>query len=69
MGDDLNNDIVHPILRPDLDEGDKKLYTDIATSLGFDTTLKDNMSYMQFMCYNQFCHMELLKMPPALLYQ
>lgn len=69
VASDLNNDIVHPILRPDLDEGDKKLYTDIATSLGFDPTLKDNMSYMQFMCYNQFCHMELLKMPPALLYQ
>ncbi|KAL7542767.1 hypothetical protein ACHAWF_007248 [Thalassiosira exigua] len=66
---DLNNDIVHPILRPDLDENDKKLYTDIATELGYDPTLKDNMSYMQFMNYNQFAYLELLKMPPSLLYQ
>jgi hypothetical protein len=66
---DTNHDIVHPMLRPDLNENDMKIYTDIATALGIDPTLKDQNSYMQFMNYNQICHLELLPMPPTLLYE
>eukprot|EP00978_Attheya_sp_CCMP212_P015632 scaffold40290_cov47-Attheya_sp.AAC.2 len=66
---DTNNDIVHPMLRPDLNANDMKIYTDIATALGIDPTLKDQNSYMQFMNYNQICHLELLPMPPTLLYE
>lgn len=57
---DSNVDIVPPMLRPDIDENDMKMYTEIAKSLDIDPTLKDDMSYMQFMCYNQICHLELL---------
>lgn len=65
---DDNKDIVHPILRPDLNADDMKIFTDIANTLGVDPTLKDKLSYMQFMNYNQICHLELLPMPPTLLY-
>ena len=64
---DTNTDIVHPMLRPDLSGADKKVYNDIVTSLGFDPTLKDDQSYMQFMNYNQICHLELLPVPAMLL--
>lgn len=60
--DDKNLDIVGPMLRPDLREDDLKLYTDIATKLGFDPSLKDKFSYMQFMNYNQICHLEFKPM-------
>jgi hypothetical protein len=66
---DDNKDIVHPMLRPDLSQDDMKTYTEIATAFGIDPTLKDKNSYMQFMNYNQICHLELLAMPPTLLYQ
>jgi hypothetical protein len=66
---DDNTDIVSPMLRPDLREEDMKLYKYIAATLGIDPTLKDKMSYMQFMNYNQICHLELLPMPPTLLYE
>ena len=56
---DKNNDMMHQMLRPDLNEDDMKTYTHIANALGYDPTLKDKESYMQFMCYNQFCHLEL----------
>ena len=69
VASDENKDIVHPILRPDLDEGDMKTYKDIATVLEIDPTLKDKESYMQFMNYNQICHLELFPMPPTLLYE
>lgn len=64
--DDDNKAIVHPILRPDLNEDDMKTYTNIAKTLGVDPTLKDKMSYMQFMNYNQICHLELLPLPSSL---
>ena len=68
VASDNNKDIVHPMLRPDLNKDDMKKYIDIANTLGVDPTLEDNMSYMQFMNYNQICHLELLPMPPTLLY-
>jgi len=66
---DENKDIVHPMLRPDLSEDDLKIYKDIATTLGIDPSLEDRFAYMQFMNYNQICHLELLPMPPKLLYK
>ena len=69
VASDENEDIVHPILRPDLNDDDLKIYTDIATKLDIDPTLEDKMSYMQFMNYNQICHLELLPMPDTLLYE
>ena len=62
---DNNTDIVHPMLRPDLDGDDMKMYTRIANTLGYDPTLNDDESYMQFMNYNQICHLELLPYPPT----
>uniref|UniRef100_A0A7S4RP51 Uncharacterized protein n=1 Tax=Ditylum brightwellii TaxID=49249 RepID=A0A7S4RP51_9STRA len=62
---DKNDDIVHPILRPDLNENDKRIYNNIATELGIDPALRDKESYMQFMNYNQICHLELLPVPPG----
>jgi len=66
---DHNKDIVHPMLRPDLNEDDMKIYREIANKLGIDPTLEDDFSYMQFMNYNQICHLELLTIPPSLLYK
>lgn len=59
VASDKNDDIVHPLLRPDLDNGDQKIYENIATQLGVDPSLKDKESYMQFMNYNQICHLKL----------
>ena len=61
---DQNKDIVAPMLRPDLNKDDMKIYEEIATALGIDPSLEDHFSYMQFMNYNQICHLELLAMPP-----
>ena len=60
---DQNEDIVAPMLRPDLSKEDMKIYHEIATAFGVDPSLKDLESYMQFMNYNQICHLELLPMP------
>lgn len=65
-GTDTNTDIVAPILRPELNKEDMKLYRDIATALGYDPLLKDNQSYMQFMNYNQICYLELVPFAPSL---
>jgi hypothetical protein len=62
---DKNEDIVAPILRPDLSEKDRKTYEDIARKLEIDPSLKDNLSYMQFMNYNQICYLELLPFPDS----
>jgi len=57
---DPNNDIVAPLLRPDLHERDRQIYQSIARTLGLDLNLGDSVdSYMQFLCYNQMCHLEL----------
>ena len=64
---DDNKDIVHPMLRPDLNLDDMTIYTEIAKFLGFDPTLADVDSYMQFMNYNQICYLELLPMARSLL--
>ena len=61
---DKNEDIVHPILRPDLDENDMKLYKDIAAKLGYDPSLKETESYLQFMNYNQIAYLELSPLTP-----
>ena len=63
---DHNKDINPPILRPDLNEEDRKEYERIATFLGYDPLLKDADSYMQFMNYNQFSYLELVPMAPML---
>lgn len=60
---DQNTDIVAPMLRPDLNGEDMEIYRDIALALGIDPSLKDHESYMQFMNYNQICHLELLSTP------
>ena len=65
-GTDTNTDIVAPILRPELNKEDMKLYRDIATALGYDPLLKDNQSYMQFMNDNQICYLELVPFAPSL---
>lgn len=57
---DDNHDIVSPMLRPDLDAQDKYVYESICQDLGFDPSLKDDASYMQFMNYNQICYLELI---------
>jgi len=64
---DTNKDIVAPMLRPDLNQDDMKIYEGIATALDIDVSLEDRFSYMQFMNYNQICYLELLPMPPTLL--
>ena len=66
---DENKDIVGPILRPDLNDDDMNIYKGIATALGIDPSLKDNFEYLQFMNYNQICHLELPPVPPAPLLQ
>lgn len=60
VASDLNLDIVPPMLRPDLDASDASSYQKIAAYLEIDPTLKDNLSYMQFMNYNQFCYLHIL---------
>lgn len=66
VASDTNHDIVGPILRPDLNEEERKIYEDNAKRLGHDPRLRDNESYMQFMNYNNFLYMELLPMAPDL---
>ena len=44
VASDRNIDIVHPILRPDTNEDDLKLYKRIASELGLDPEIKDNDS-------------------------
>ncbi len=56
---DENNDIVHPILRPDIDEEDKKMYEEIAATLDIDSTLQNGQSYLELMTYNQICYLKL----------
>lgn len=60
---DKNDDIVAPVLRPDLDQNDMKIFKDMATALDLDVTMVDRDSYLQFMNYNQIMYMELLHMP------
>lgn len=57
---DANTDIVHPILRPDLDASDDDLYKNAMSVLGINPSLADMDSYMQVMNYNQFCYLELM---------
>ena len=66
VASDKNNDIVAPLLRPDLNDADMTIFEHIATSLGHDPRLRDRKSYMQFMNYNQISYMELLPMAPSL---
>lgn len=68
VASDKNLDIVHPILRPDLNDEDLDTYKKMATFLDINPSLEDKESYMQFMNYNQICHLELLPVPETLLY-
>lgn len=63
VASDDNTDIVHPMLRPDLDESDLKTYNDICKTLGIKSDLADRQSYMQFMNYNQICYLEFHILP------
>ncbi|KAL7563097.1 hypothetical protein ACA910_012281 [Epithemia clementina (nom. ined.)] len=64
---DTNVDIVEPILRPDKDPKDRKLYEKICKMLGIDDPdLKDQNNYMQVMNYNQIAYFELVPMSPHL---
>mmetsp|Transcript_5139 Transcript_5139/g.9766 ORF Transcript_5139/g.9766 Transcript_5139/m.9766 type:complete len:447 (+) Transcript_5139:96-1436(+) len=56
---DKNEDIVAPILRPDLDKGDEKIFHDIASKLELNPDMVDVVSYKQFMNYNQICYIGL----------
>mmetsp|Transcript_19651 Transcript_19651/g.47461 ORF Transcript_19651/g.47461 Transcript_19651/m.47461 type:complete len:88 (+) Transcript_19651:990-1253(+) len=64
--DDLTT-LVAPLLRPDLDTEDQKLYEKICESVKADPRLRDIDSYMQLMNYNQFAYMELVPLAPRLL--
>jgi len=66
VASDSNLDIVSPILRPDLDPNDMKIFEGIAATLDLDQKMIDFNSYMQFMNYNQICYLELLPMPDHL---
>ena len=55
-----NKDIVCPMLRPDLRKGDLKTYKSVVVKLGYNPSLEDHESYMQFMNYNQIAYLELL---------
>lgn len=57
---DKNEDIVAPILRPDLYVGDDGRFREIAARLELDPEIIDFESYKQFMNYNQICYLELL---------
>ena len=59
---DKNEDIVHPILRPDTNEEDMAMYKHIAKEVGIDPLCKDKDSYMQFMNYNQITYIELKRL-------
>ena len=56
---DENNDIVHPILRPDIDEEDKEMHEEIAATLDVDPMLHNGQSYLELMTYNQMCYLKL----------
>jgi hypothetical protein len=60
---DSNQDIVEPILRPDINQDDRALYLQIAKRLGVNISLQDNESYTQMMNYNQFTYFELASSP------
>lgn len=57
---DKNEDIVAPILRPDLLDDDNKTFYDVAAKLELNPDMKDFYSYKQFMNYNQICYLELM---------
>jgi hypothetical protein len=63
---DNNTDIMPPLLRPDIDEGDMKLFKEVCQKLGLDPDVMDEDSYMQLMNYNQICYMELRPLSPKL---
>jgi hypothetical protein len=65
---DRNDDIVAPLLRPDLpdNKNDQELYHKICSKLGIDPEVKDNDSYMQLMNYNQIVYFEVQRMAPRL---
>jgi hypothetical protein len=55
---DTNEDIVAPLLRPDLNEQDGRAFHEIADALELNPDMTDFESYKQFMNYNQICYME-----------
>jgi len=63
---DDNLDIVGPVLRPDLDDDDIKIFKNFAKALDLDPYMVERNSYMQFINYNQMCYLNLLPMPAHL---
>lgn len=59
-------EIVEPIMRPDINKEDMKLYTTIAKKLGFDPKIRDKDSWMQIMHYNQISYFKLIPFGPFL---
>ena len=60
-----NKDIVCPMLRPDMRKRDMKTYKSVVAKLGYNPSLEDLESYMQFMNYNQIAYLELLPQSSA----
>ena len=57
---DKNDDIVAPMMRPDVNQDDMELYKYIAQRLALNPDMtNDRDSYLQFMNYNQICYLEL----------
>lgn len=63
--DDLSA-IEEPILRPDLDPADHKLFQTVAERLGLDMEMKDSESYQELMGYCFIGYMHLVPMSPLI---
>ncbi|KAL7449203.1 hypothetical protein ACHAWC_001289 [Mediolabrus comicus] len=58
--------IEEPLLRPDINDSDKKVFERIGNELGLDLTMVESQSYQEFMGYCFICYMELVPIPPSL---
>ena len=63
---DSNTEVTAPILRPDLHDRDKQIFHNMASRLGFTTTMEDIESYRQWMAYTNICYMEIVPMAPSI---
>mmetsp|Transcript_1129 Transcript_1129/g.1364 ORF Transcript_1129/g.1364 Transcript_1129/m.1364 type:complete len:127 (-) Transcript_1129:95-475(-) len=66
VASDRNLDIVHPMLRPDINGEDMKKYLEITSFLEIDPKCQDLASYRQLMNYNQIAYLELLPLAPMI---
>mmetsp|Transcript_29837 Transcript_29837/g.46789 ORF Transcript_29837/g.46789 Transcript_29837/m.46789 type:complete len:158 (-) Transcript_29837:1306-1779(-) len=63
--DDLTA-IEEPLLRPDINDSDKKVFERIVNELRLDMTMVESQSYQELMGYCFLCYMELVPIPPSL---